>query len=295
MSASTGSRYGVARKPVPRWVPASRISSTRRAGGRARAVRRGPDRTPARARGWPACPASSVPSASTYSVRHASRARRRELVEALGLAVVPEQPTDRGQRARRSGGGTQSRRDPGRPSRRLAATRRARATRPSGSRVSHRYASWGAGSGRAVTRARVRYVAALRARRTRPIAPSPARARRARRRRRRSRVQRPRHHDDGVAPSGRALECRPAYCRASAAAGERIGREVRAPAVGALLGGEVAQPLQREARRRRRGTRRSGGRPASRRSTPPARVGGSRSGCRTRCRGSSSRRSRGSG
>ena len=207
------------------------------------------------------------------SPRIARRASR-GLRSALPSSVVPEQPAD----PRHQRGGVVEERGRhvaliGLPARR----RPARATRPSGSPCPTGTPRAVPGSGRAVTRCRrngsTRCVRGVLhpSHHRRPelgehavVAVDPR--------------HRPRDHDDGVAPSGRALEAvvhtagrRPRQVRIRA-------RSSRTLAVGALLGREVAEPLRARSRRRRRGTPRSGGTPASRRSTPPARAGDSRSG-----------------
>ena len=118
----------------------------------ASAARPAPGRTPARARGWPGCRAASLPSAPMNSVRHASGTRSAQLPVTRRVRVDARSRQRSGSSAAPSRRSTRWRRRPW-SARRTPRTRpvpsgprRARAIRPSESPMSHRYRSCGSGS-----------------------------------------------------------------------------------------------------------------------------------------------------
>ena len=135
-----------------------------------------------------------------------------------------------------------------RPERLAVGRRRARATRPSGSRCPRGTARAapapvGAAAGRVALASGPRSAAKSTQRDHRRPA-----ARRARARRRRAGTAPTARCTHGVAPAGRPEHPVPASGRRSRSGSRpaRVGREVREQPVGQLLGGEVAQPLRRE-------------------------------------------------
>ena len=104
-------------------------------------------------------------------------------------------------------------------------------------------------------------------------------------------VQLPRHQHDRVAPARGAVHLLQEPGALGRPASAPCRRACRPPT--ARRRGRAATSAR--SRRRRRGTPRWGRTAASRRSSPPARGSGSRSGCRRRCRGSSTPRPRAAG
>ena len=101
VSARTGRGWASARKPVDRWVPLARISSTSRAAAWGRSSSGTSPKANARTRlAWVS--GRIAPSASMNSVRHASRAFVGELRPAIGVAVPAEYRRGSGEDRRRA-------------------------------------------------------------------------------------------------------------------------------------------------------------------------------------------------
>ena len=229
---------------MPRWVSALRTRSARSSAACWRRSSGTRPKVSARTRLAWVC-GVTLPSSAMNSVRQASTTWALSSAYRSASAVFAEQRGDRGGVPGRPGverggdvglvGG-----DEGREVRR--ARRRARATRPSGSRCPRGTARAGEATAERATRSGCRSPDAIRS--TRSSQPTIAGQISAQHRGVAVLlVQLPRHQDDRVAPAGRAVH----LLQEAGPLGDRHRRHVAEVAVRPLLDGEVAQPLEGEA------------------------------------------------
>ena len=259
MSARTGSRYGVARKPVPRWVPGLADQLDQACRDARGAARRGPARTPAPGRGWPGCRGRSRPSACDELAPATRRARpsasSRVPRGVVGVAEHLGDPRREPHAERCRYAVATSALSPATKAPKSPTSTPGSSHSPQWKPVSHRYSSCGAGSGRA-RRARGCRRSRATARRSRPSAIIAGHGSASSRS---SPYARYSSHGTMTAASpqpGGPVEDARSGRRGPSAGG--TGDMLATRAVGPLVGREVAQPLRARTRPRRRGTPRSG-------------------------------------